>query len=147
MYSGTVISNYYASVSTVGGHPDCELNDCKFKPERCVESDFSCSFHLESDADSYWVLQAPPVQKSNDFNYIVSYGNYTEKVLEWGSVSISIDEINETASPSTWRGRARKTMVPTKVPPRLDPSLAGPPPPGGTVVRRTRKQESGQTGK
>lgn len=106
-YTATAITNYKASSTTVGGHPDSELNDCKFRQERMVESDFSCSFHLECDGDGYWALQAPPVQKSSDYNYVVSYANYTEKRLEWGSVSISIDEVNETASPSAWKGKPR----------------------------------------
>lgn len=142
MYAGCTITNYRASSSVVGGHPDAELNDCKFRPERCVESDFSCSFHMECEDDGYWALQAPPIQKSNDYNYIVSYGNYTEKVLEWGTVSISIDEVNSngTASARTLRGRPRKPVVlqETVVPPPLTPR--------GAMGNLPGNQESSQTG-
>lgn len=138
--AGTVLSNYRSTTTVINGHPDCEVNDCKFKPDRGVESDLICSFHLEAEDDSYWALQAPPIQKSSDYNYVVSYGGYTEKSIEWGSVSISIDEVNQTASASPWRGRARKLAIlqETAVPPPL--------PPGGVMDYRLGNREGDQTG-
>lgn len=108
-YTGTVISNYQANNTTVCAHPDVKLNDCTFKANRGVESDFTCSFHLKADAGSYWALQAPDIMKGSEYNYCVSYGNYTEKNLEWGTISITIDEVNSQSYSmgrfSSWRAK------------------------------------------
>lgn len=94
-YTGCTISNYRATDSKVAGHPDLEVNGCNVT-DQLVERDFYCSFHLDATGDGYFALQAPPIEKSDHHNFVVSYGNFTNKTLEWGSVSISIDEVNTT---------------------------------------------------
>lgn len=94
-YKRCTISNFKTSMRFVCGHPDVELNGCKFSGNRGVECDWIASFELHCDDDEGgWVLYAPPIQKDSTFNYVVSYANYTDKTCEWGSVSISIDEEN-----------------------------------------------------
>lgn len=95
-YDGCVISNYKASNDRVQGHPDLKVNGCSFS-DQLVETDFYCSFHLEVATEGYFGLQAPPIEKDDHYNYVVSYANFTEKVMEWGSVSIAMDEVNEGA--------------------------------------------------
>nr|UYL94462.1 MAG: ORF5 [Guiyang Paspalum paspaloides solemo-like virus 1] len=95
-YDGCVISNYKASNDRVQGHPDLKVNGCSFT-DQLVETDFYCSFHLEVATEGYFGVQAPPIEKSDHYNYVVSYANFTEKVMEWGSVSIAMDEVNEGA--------------------------------------------------
>ncbi|APG75730.1 hypothetical protein 3 [Changjiang polero-like virus 1] len=108
-YVGAKITNIQANTNFVCGHPDVKLNDCTFKKNRGIECDFVCSFHLDcDDEDGKWLLYPPPVQKSDDFNYIVSYSNFTDKWLEWGMISISIDEIN---SPSSLQGLPRRRLT------------------------------------
>lgn len=115
-YVGCKITNIQGNTTFVCGHPDVKLNDCTFKKDRGVECDFVCSFHLEADDDdSKWLLYVPPIQKSDDFNYIVSYSNYTDKWCEWGSISISIDEVNKPSSITRTRPWGRRTVPP---PPR-----------------------------
>lgn len=95
-YDGCVISNYKASNDRVLGHPDLKVNGCSFS-DQLVETDFYCSFHLEVATEGYFAIQAPPIEKDDHYNYVVSYANYTEKIMEWGSVSIAMDEVNEGA--------------------------------------------------
>ncbi|UYC36388.1 rtd, partial [Black pepper virus E] len=110
-WMGCKITNYQVSQWFVCGHPDVQLNDCSFRAGRGVEADYYASFDLEcEDDDSRWLLYAPPIPKDSDFNYVVSYGNYTEKVCELGSVSISIDEVNDSQSSANrkeWRSVGR----------------------------------------
>jgi hypothetical protein len=101
-YTGCSISNYKTADSNVPGHPDMRVNNCSFT-DQLVERDFSCSFHLEVPQQGYFGLEAPPIEKSDHFNFVVSYANFTEKIMEWGSVSIAIDEVNDGAySGSKW---------------------------------------------
>lgn len=94
-YKGCVIENYKMNSTFVNGHPDVELNDCKFDKARGVEADWYASFQLTCDDDEgSWLLYAPPIPKDSLYNYTVSYGEYTENMCEWGAVSISIDEDN-----------------------------------------------------
>lgn len=102
-YMGCKITNVQSSQNYVSGHPDAVVNNCALQTTRAVEADFWASFDLTcEDDDAKWLLFAPPVQKASGFNYVVSYGNYTDKVLELGSVSISIDEVgSDSAKMST----------------------------------------------
>lgn len=94
-YKGCVFENYKKTDSFVLGHPDVEVNDCKFDRARGVEADWYASFQLTCDDDEgAWILYAPPIPKDSLYNYTVSYGEYTENMCEWGAVSISIDEDN-----------------------------------------------------
>nr|ULB38370.1 P5 protein [Barley virus G] len=93
-WSGCTFSNYKVTDGCVEAHPDMKVNGCSFSKGQCVEKDVVLSFDLTVSEEGYWALQAPPIEKSDDHNFIVSYGSYTEKILEWGMVSISIDEIN-----------------------------------------------------
>lgn len=112
-YSGCTITNYKSSSSFVEGHPDAEVNSCSLKSGRAVEADFYCSFDLTVESGGgMWILYAPYVQKSSDHNYIVSYGNYTNKTCEFGQVSISIDEVNPGSQYA--RGVTRLTNRPQK---------------------------------
>lgn len=96
-YKGCTITNYQTSNDYVQGHPDVKLNGCSFTSNRAVECDWYASFHMEcDDDDGAWTLYSPPIQKSSDYNYAVSYANFTDKACEWGAVSISIDEVNDT---------------------------------------------------
>nr|UYL94429.1 MAG: ORF5 [Chickpea chlorotic stunt virus] len=96
-YKGCVIENYKKTDSFVLGHPDVEVNDCKFDKARGVEADWYASFQLTCDDDEgAWILYAPPIPKDSLYNYTVSYGEYTENMCEWGAVSISIDEDNNS---------------------------------------------------
>lgn len=116
-YSGVKISNYQATRSFVVGHPDAEVNNCHFQGSRAVESDYYCSFDLSVAEDgAYWAMQAPPIQKSDDYNYVVSYGGYSDKDLEWGMLSISIDEKDEDGF-----SRHRRVRAP-KAPRALEPA-------------------------
>lgn len=109
---GCTISNYRATDKKVFGHPELEINNCKFTSNQVVERDFFCSFHLECTTDSaIFVLQAPPLEKLDTYNYIVSYGDYSEKELEFGAISISIDEVNTDASGATPKGIRRLTTA------------------------------------
>nr|QRW41685.1 MAG: hypothetical protein [Geolu virus] len=96
-YSACKITNYLAAETVVYGHPDMKVNGCDVT-DQVVECDFSGSFHLEADGDGYFAVQAPPVRKSDHYNFSVSYGNFTDKFLELGTVSISIDEVNSNSS-------------------------------------------------
>lgn len=107
-YAGVKMSNYKASCDFVCGHPDVVLNDCKFAASRGVECDFICSFHLEVEDDGYFALQAPPIMKDSDFNYAVSYANYTEKLMEWGAINIQIDEVNPDSTYKSRRTMSKK---------------------------------------
>lgn len=130
-YSGCSMQNYKESRTDVCGHPDVDLNGCKFKANRAVECDYYCSFRLVVETDGYWALQAPPVMKDSDFNYEVSYGGYTNKTMEWGAVSIAIDEVNNKTVPWNQRGRSKPRKFPfgvtttsTTTPAHLSPGCA-----------------------
>jgi hypothetical protein len=115
-YSGCTISNYRTSDSNVPGHPDMKVNGGSFT-DQLVERDFSCSFHLEVPQQGYFGLEAPPIEKSDHFNFVVSCANFTDKILEWGSISVAIDEVNDGAySRSKWdKTTAMSARLPTQV--------------------------------
>lgn len=95
-WKGCIFENYQSKTQFVLGHPDLVINNCKFDKARGMEADWYASFQLScDDDDGAWVLYAPPIPKDSLYNYTVSYGEYTENMCEWGTVSISIDEDNQ----------------------------------------------------
>lgn len=112
-YSGCTITNYKDRSDFVEGHPDAVVNDCHLRAGRAVEADFYCSFDLRVEAGGgMWIIYAPYLQKDSDYNYIVSYGGYTNKTCEFGSLSISIDEVNPGSSSRARRPLAGVTCSP-----------------------------------
>nr|AVQ05167.1 P5 protein [Maize yellow mosaic virus] len=114
-WAGCSLSNYKMTDGCVQAHPDLKVNGCSFTKGQCVERDVVISFDLSVASEGYWALQAPPIEKSDDHNFIVSYGNYTEKILEWGMVSISIDEINSSNDAQRVPNRNKDTSEPNRL--------------------------------
>lgn len=92
-YVGCDITNLLGTNTWRPGHEDLELNGCKFTDGQIVERDAVISFHVKArGADPKFYLMAPKTMKSDKYNYVVSYGGYTDKRMEFGSISVTVDE-------------------------------------------------------
>lgn len=101
-YSDCTITNYLSTSSWRPGHPDLKLNDCTFKGGQFVERDAVISFHIVAKSDNAkFYLMAPKTMKTDTYNFVVSYGGYTNKKMEFGSITVTIDEADDEAPSST----------------------------------------------
>lgn len=92
-YVGCEITNLLGTNTWRPGHEDLELNNCKFTDGQIVERDAVISFHVKAKgADPRFYLVAPKTMKADKYNYVVSYGGYTDKRMEFGTISITVDE-------------------------------------------------------
>nr|UJQ88490.1 MAG: ORF5 [Bean leafroll virus] len=104
------ISNNKADNTWKYGHPDLEINSCKFNNRQVLERDAYISFHVETTGpNASFFLVAPPVQKTARYNYAVSYGAWTDRMMEFGSVTVALDEHLEGGNSSRY---IRKTPRP-----------------------------------
>jgi hypothetical protein len=74
------------------GHPDLEVNSCHFRDGQLIERDASISFHLEASRDGRFFLIGPAIQKTAKYNYTVSRGEWTDRDMELGLVTVVLDE-------------------------------------------------------
>nr|UYL94468.1 MAG: ORF5 [Panicum distortion mosaic virus] len=87
------ISNNRADNTWKYGHPDLEVNSCHFNQKQCLERDGIISFHIETTGeDANFFLVSPPVQKLSKYNYAVSYGAWTDRDMEIGLITITLDQ-------------------------------------------------------
>nr|WEY07686.1 P5 [Brassica yellows virus] len=87
------ITNLKADNSWKYGHPDMEINNCHFNQGQVLEMDGTISFHVETTgSDASFFLVGPAVQKQSKYNYAVSYGAWTDRDMELGLISVSLDE-------------------------------------------------------
>lgn len=87
------ITNLKADNSWKYGHPDMEINNCHFNQGQVLEMDGTVSFHVETTgSDASFFLVGPAVQKQSKYNYAVSYGAWTDRDMELGLISVSLDE-------------------------------------------------------
>ncbi|QIZ03432.1 ORF5 [Tobacco yellow virus] len=91
------ITNLKADNSWKYGHPDMEINNCHFNQGQVLEMDGTVSFHVETTgADASFFLVGPAVQKLSKYNYAVSYGAWTDRDMELGLITVSLDEKDES---------------------------------------------------
>lgn len=110
-YKGCVFTNFLATNTWRPGHKDLKLNDCQFTDGQIVERDAVMSFHVEaSGKDACFYLMAPKTMKTDKYNYVVSYGGYTNKRMEFGTISVTCDESDVEALRMT-----RHSECPTRV--------------------------------
>jgi hypothetical protein len=92
-YKGCSFKNFLATNTWRPGHKDLKLNDCQFTDGQIVERDAVMSFHVEATGtDACFYLMAPKTMKTDKYNYVVSYGGYTNKRMEFGTISVTCDE-------------------------------------------------------
>jgi len=92
-YSNVAITNNKADNTWKYGHPNLEINSCHFNNRQCLERDAVLSFHVETTGDNAaFFVVGPSVQKQSKYNYAVSYGEWTDRDMELGLVSVSLDE-------------------------------------------------------
>jgi hypothetical protein len=105
VYRNTKISNNKADNTWKYGHPDMVLNDCHFNNRQCLQRDGVISCHVTtSGPDASIFIVGPPVQKQARYNYAVGYGAWTERDMELGQITVTLDEHNPNSS-----GRGRST--------------------------------------
>lgn len=121
MGNNVVISNNKADNTWKYGHPDLEINTCHFKQRQCLERDGIISFHVKTTGPSATVfVVAPPVQKLSKYNYAVSYGAWTERDMEIGLITVTLDEKRNS-------GSARKQILRSGLSKAATIKLAEPP--------------------
>lgn len=92
-YKGCSFKNFLATNTWRPGHKDLKLNDCQFTDGQIVERDGVISFHVDATGtDACFYLAAPKTMKTDKYNYVVSYGGYTNKRMEFGTISVTFDE-------------------------------------------------------
>jgi len=97
-YKGCTFKNLMITNSWRPGHKDLKLNGCQFTDGQIVERDAVISFHLEAQGkDAKFCLTAPRTMKTDKYNYVVSYGGYTNKRMEFGTISVTFDEADVEA--------------------------------------------------
>jgi hypothetical protein len=92
-WSGARITKLQEASRYLKGDPDNELNGCKFNSQG-VELDYTCNFDIEiTDPNQAIGLIFPTINNDSTYNFVVSYGGYTWKTAEFGTISLVIDEI------------------------------------------------------
>lgn len=92
-YTGCSISKFIATNSWRPGHNDLELNKCRFDKGQVIERDCIMSFHVVASGENpKFYMMAPKTMKADKYNYVVSYGAYSDKRMEFGSISVCCDE-------------------------------------------------------
>lgn len=110
--SNVTITNNKADNSWKYGHPDLEINSCHFNQNQVLEKDGIISFHIKAtEKEANFFLVAPPVQKTSKYNYAVSYGAWTDRDMEFGLISVTLDEKRSSGSPTRKSLRAGHTQV------------------------------------
>nr|QBY26423.1 P5 protein [Brassica yellows virus] len=100
------ITNLKADNSWKYGHPDMEINNCHFNQGQVLEMDGTVSFHVETTgANASFFLVGPAVQKLSKYNYAVSYGAWTDRDMELGLITVSLDEKDESRGSALKRPR------------------------------------------
>nr|WQB05956.1 P5 protein [Turnip yellows virus] len=100
------ITNLKADNSWKYGHPDMEINNCHFNQGQVLEMDGTVSFHVETTGDNAsFFLVGPAVQKLSKYNYAVSYGAWTDRDMELGLITVSLDERDESRGSALKRPR------------------------------------------
>jgi len=98
-YKGCEFKNLLITNTWRPGHKDLKLNDCQFTDGQIVERDAVISFHVDaSGKDASFYLMAPKTMKTDKYNYVVSYGGYTNKRMEFGTISVTCDESDVEAT-------------------------------------------------
>lgn len=97
VYSNCTITKYINTATWRPGHKDLELNGCRFNDGQIVERDAVMSFHVAASNQARFYLAAPKTQKADKYNYVVSYGGYTDKTMEFGTITVTIDEQDDEA--------------------------------------------------
>lgn len=124
-YSNCSLSGLLVTSSWKFGHKDLELNKCKFQDGQVIERDSVITCNVSAGkGGGQMFLVGPPVMKADKYNYVVSYGEYTNKTMEFGSVTIAIDEKGGSA----WRFgtlASRKSQCNEVMTPMTHPSDAG----------------------
>lgn len=96
-YSGCQISNLKSAGRLIPGWKDVKVNGCDVS-DQAIEADLACSFHLSVKADGHWRMIGPTVQRNDHYNFVVSYGGWDWREMEFGVVSVSVDEVNDSGS-------------------------------------------------
>lgn len=99
IYNNVEITNNKADNTLKYGHPDMELNNCHFNQGQCLERDGDLTCHIKTTGDnaSFFVV-GPAVQKQSKYNYAVSYGAWTDRMMEIGMIAIALDEQGSSGS-------------------------------------------------
>jgi len=93
------VSSYQNDGSWLYGHPDLEVNSCHFKNSQCLERDAVISCHLKTTGPNAQIFViAPPIQKQAKYNYTISYGEWTDRLLDLGQLTVVFDEVDATGS-------------------------------------------------
>nr|QGW58138.1 CP read-through protein [Potato leafroll virus] len=74
------------------GHPELEINSCHFREGQLLERDATISFHVEAPTDGRFFLVGPAIQKTAKYNYTISYGDWTDRDMELGLITVVLDE-------------------------------------------------------
>jgi len=104
VYNNVEITNNKADNTWKYGHPDMELNNCHFNQGQCLERDGDLTCHVKTTGDnaSFFIV-GPAVQKQSKYNYAVSYGAWTDRMMEIGMIAIALDEQGSSGSTRTQR--------------------------------------------
>jgi hypothetical protein len=74
------------------GSKDASINS-KQVGNYVIQRDFTSSFDLEVKAEqSGLVIEPADIQTTPKYNFVVSYGNYSWKTMEYGTLSVVFDE-------------------------------------------------------
>jgi hypothetical protein len=111
--NNVTISNNKADADWKYGHPDLTINGERFDQKQVVEKDGTVSFHLVTTGpNASFFLAGPAVKKTAKYNFCISYGAWTDRDMEFGLVSVVLDEHLEGVRGSQY---VRKTLRPGHV--------------------------------
>lgn len=99
IYNNVEITNNKADNTLKYGHPDMELNSCHFNQGQCLERDGDLTCHVKTTGDNASIfVVGPAVQKQSKYNYAVSYGAWTDRMMEIGMIAVALDEQGSSGS-------------------------------------------------
>lgn len=107
---GVKISNLRNDNTYRQGHPDLEINSCHFRDGQLLERDATISFHVEAPDDGRFFLIGPAIQKTAKYNYTISYGEWTDRDMELGLITVVLDEHLEGSGSGNLARRERRSL-------------------------------------
>jgi len=130
-WSGCSVSNLQADLSCVLGHQDASINGSSLS-EQVIEWDYMASCDVKvTTVPAYLVLFLPSIEKDQHYNFVVSYGGFSWKTMEFGDLSITFDEATGSDPSAPKKVVGGRRFVPSRKKTLNSPVQPGFPPAGG----------------
>lgn len=96
--TGGKLSSFRESTYVVKPGESLHVNGKTFGTTLYCEWDYLASFQLSMPSDGSFTIRAPTVEKEDPYNFVVSYSAYSNKTMELGSLTITLNPTTPTST-------------------------------------------------